>query len=64
MRWEGHIARMGDIRNAYSILVGKSEWNRPLGIPRCRWEDNIRMQSREMGWEFVDWIHLDQDNDQ
>jgi hypothetical protein len=55
---------MGDIRNAYSILVGKSEWNRPLGIPRCRWEDNIRMQSREMGWEFVDCIHLDQDNDQ
>jgi hypothetical protein len=48
MRWTGHIARVGEMRNACNILVGKPEGQRPLGRPRCRWEDNIRMDLREM----------------
>jgi hypothetical protein len=48
---------MDDMRNAYKILVGKSEGKRPLGRPRRRWEDIIR----HMGWEGVDWIHLTED---
>jgi hypothetical protein len=55
---------MGGMRNAYDILVGKPEGKRPLGRPRHRWEDNIRMNLREIGWEGVDWIHLAQDRDQ
>jgi hypothetical protein len=54
---------MGEIRNAYKILVGKSERERPLVRPRRRWEDNIRMDLRETGWEGVDWMHLAQDRD-
>jgi hypothetical protein len=53
----------GDIRNAY-ILVGKSEGNRLLRRPRCRWDDNIRMDLREIWWEGVDWMHLAEDRDQ
>jgi hypothetical protein len=53
---------MGEKRNAYKIFVGKCEEKIPLG--RRRWEDNIRMDLREVGWEFVDWIHLAQDRDQ
>jgi hypothetical protein len=49
MRWAGHIARMGKKRNAYMILVGKPEGKRPLGRPRCRWENNIKMDLRERG---------------
>jgi hypothetical protein len=49
MRWAGHVACMGEKRNAYRILVGKPEGKRPLGRPRCRWEDNIRMDLREIG---------------
>jgi hypothetical protein len=49
MRWEGHVARMGEKRNAYRILVGKPEGNRPLGRPRRRWVDNIKMDLREIG---------------
>jgi len=52
------------MRNAYKILVGKPEGKRPLGRPRRRWEDNIRMDLREIGWEVVYWIHLAQDRDQ
>jgi hypothetical protein len=63
MRWAGHIAHMDDMRNAYNILVGKLEGKRPLGRPRRRWEDNIRMDLREIGWEGVDWMHLAQDRD-
>jgi hypothetical protein len=48
-RWEGHVARMGEKRNAYRILVGKSERKRSLGRPRRRWEENIRMDFREIG---------------
>jgi hypothetical protein len=58
MRWAGHGARVGETRNAYKILVGKSEGERPLGRPRGRWEDNIRMDLRETEWEVVDWTHL------
>jgi hypothetical protein len=50
----------GEKRNTYRILVGK----RPLGRPRCRWEDNIRMDLREIGWGGMDWIDLAQDTDQ
>jgi hypothetical protein len=55
---------MGGMRNAYNILVGKPEWKRPFGRPRHQWEDNIKMDLREIGWEGVDWIHLAQDRDQ
>jgi hypothetical protein len=63
MRWAGHVARMGEVRNAYSILVGKPEGRRPLGRPRRRWEDNIGMDLRNIGFGDVDWIHLAQDTD-
>jgi hypothetical protein len=55
---------MGEIGNAYKILVGKPEGKRPLGRPTDKWEDNIRMGIIESGWEVVDWIHLAQDRDQ
>jgi hypothetical protein len=58
MRWEEHVSRMGDKWNAYRILVGKPEGKRPLGRPRRRWEDNIRMDLREIGWGGMDWIDL------
>jgi hypothetical protein len=57
MRWAGHVARMGEKRNAYRLLVGK----RPLGRPRRRWVDNIRMNLGEVGWGDVNWIGLAQD---
>jgi hypothetical protein len=46
------------VKNAYKILVGKREGKRPLGRPKRRWEDNIRMDIREIGWKGVDWTHL------
>jgi hypothetical protein len=64
MRWAGHVARMGEKRNAYRILVGKPEGKRPLGRPRRRWVDNIKMDLREIGWDGRDWIDLAQDRDQ
>jgi hypothetical protein len=63
MRWAGHVARMREVRGAYNILVGKPEGRRPLGRPRRRWEDNIRMDIREIGFGDVDWIHWAQDRD-
>jgi hypothetical protein len=63
MRWARHVARMGEVRGAYNILVGKPEGRRPLGRPRRRWEDNIKMDLREIGFGDVDWIHLAQDRD-
>jgi hypothetical protein len=63
MRWTGHVARIGEVRGAYSILVGRPEGRRLLGRPRHRWEDNIKMDLREMGFGGVNWIHLAQDRD-
>jgi hypothetical protein len=64
MRWAGHVARMGELRNVYMILVGKPEGKRPLGRPRRRWVDNIKMELIEVGWDGMDWIELAQDRDQ
>jgi hypothetical protein len=61
MRWAGHVARMGDKRNAYRLLVGKPEGRRPLGRPRHRWVDSIKIDLLETGWGGVDWIDLAQD---
>jgi len=58
MKLAGHTARMGERRNAYNILVGKPEGKRPLGRYRCKCEDNIRMDLKQIGWRVVDWIHL------
>jgi hypothetical protein len=55
---------MGGMRNADNILVGKHEGKRPLGRSRCRWEDNIRTDTREISWKVMDWIHVDQNRDQ
>jgi hypothetical protein len=63
MRRAGHVARMGEERNVYKVLVGKPEGKRPLGRPRRRWEDGIRMNLREIGFGSVDWIQLAQDRD-
>jgi hypothetical protein len=63
MRWAGHVARMEEVRGAYNILVGRPEGRRPLERPRRRWEDNIKMDLREIGFRDVDWIHLAQDRD-
>jgi hypothetical protein len=63
MEWAEHVAWMEEMRNAYKILVEKPEGKRPLGRSRSRWEDNIRMNVRETGWEGVDWIHLTRDRD-
>jgi hypothetical protein len=63
MRWVRFFAHMEEIRIAYKILVGKPEGKRPLGKTRRRWEDNIKMDIKEIGWEYVDWIHLAQDRD-
>jgi hypothetical protein len=63
MSWVGHVARMGEVRSSYNILVGRPEGRRPLGRPRRRWEDNIKMDLGEMGFGDVDWINLAQDRD-
>ncbi|KAJ4450866.1 hypothetical protein ANN_02298 [Periplaneta americana] len=64
LRWAGHVARMGESRNAYRVLVGRPEGKRPLGRPRRRWEDNIKMDLREVGYDDREWINLAQDRDQ
>jgi hypothetical protein len=61
MRCACHVARMGEKRNVYRLLVGKPEGKRPLGRPRRRWVDNIRMELGQVGWGDVDWIGLAQD---
>jgi len=63
MRWAGHVARMGQERGVHSVLVGKPEGKRPLGRPRRRWEDNIKMDLQEAGRGCGDWIELAQDRD-
>ena len=61
MRWAGHVACMGGERGVYRVLVGKPEGKRPMGRPRRRWEDNIRMDLQEVGCGYMDWIALAQD---
>jgi len=63
IRWAGHVAHMGERRGAYRVLVGKPEGNRPLGRPRHRWEDNIKMDLQEVQCGVMDWIKLAQDKD-
>jgi hypothetical protein len=63
MTWVGHVAHMGEKRCAYRILVGRPDGRRPLGRPRCRWEDNIKMDLQEVEWGGMDWIELAQDRD-
>jgi hypothetical protein len=63
MSWAGHVARMGETRNEYRILVGKPEGKRPLGNPRRRWVDNIKMDLREIGWNGMvrtgsNWLRI------
>jgi hypothetical protein len=64
MRWAGHLARMGEKRNAFRILVRKPEGKRPLGRQRRRWVDNIKIDLREIGWDGMDWIDVAEDRDQ
>jgi len=63
MRLAGHVARMGEERGVYRVLVGKPEGRRPLGRPRRRWVDNIRMDLQEVGCGYIDWIGLAQDRE-
>jgi len=63
MRWAGHVARMGERKGVYRILVGKPEGKRPLGRPRLRWKDNIKMDLQEVDCGGMDWIDLAQDRD-
>ena len=62
-RWAGHVARMGEDRDVHRVLVGKPEEKRPLGRPRRRWEDNIKMDLQEVGGGRGDWMEMAQDRD-
>jgi hypothetical protein len=64
MKCARHVARIGEKRNAYRILVGNPEEKRPVGRPRPRWVDNIKMDHREIGWDGMDRIDLAQNRDQ
>ena len=63
MRWEGHVACIEERRDVHKVLVGKPEGKRPLGRPRRRWEDNIKMDLQEVGRGCGDWMELAQDRD-
>ena len=63
MRWAGHVAPMGEGRGVHRVLVRKPEGKRPLGRPRRRWEDNIKMDLQEVGGACGDWMELAQDRD-
>jgi len=63
MRWAVHVARMGDRGGVFRVLVGKPERKRPLGRPRLRWKDNIKMDLQEVGCGVMDWMELAQDRD-
>ena len=63
LRWTGHVARMGESRGVYKVLLGKLEGKRPHGRPRRRWEDNIKMDLQDVECEGMDWIELAQDSD-
>jgi hypothetical protein len=58
LRWAGHVARRGKGRGVYRVLVRRPEVKRPLGRPRCRWEDDIKMDLRETGIDGANWIRL------
>jgi hypothetical protein len=62
MKWVGHVARMGEEKGVYRVLVGKPEGKRPPGRNRCRWEDSIKMDLQEVCFEGMDWIDLAQDS--
>jgi hypothetical protein len=64
VRWAGHVARTGKKRNAYRILVGNPEGKRPLGRPRRRWVDSVKIDLKDIGWYVMGWIDLAQDRDQ
>jgi hypothetical protein len=64
MKLAWHVARMGEARNACRILVGKPEGKRPVGRPRRRWVDNIKMDLREIRWNGMNWIDVAEDGDQ
>ena len=63
MIWAGHVARMGERRGVHRVLVGKPDGKRPLGRPRRKWEDNIKMDLQDVGCRGMDWIELAQDRD-
>jgi hypothetical protein len=63
MKWAGHVAGIGKKRKAFRLLVGKPEGNTPLGRPRRRWVDNIKMNFREIGLSGIEWIDLAHDMD-
>jgi len=63
MRWAGHVARMGEEREVFRVLVGKPEVKRPLERPRRRWVNNIKLDLQEVGSGYMDWIGLAQDRD-
>ena len=63
MRWVGHVACMGEDNGVHRVLVGKPEGKRPLGRPRSRWEDNMKMDLQEVGGGRGDWMELGQDRD-
>jgi len=63
MRWAGHVERIGERRGVYRVLVGKPEGKRPLGRPKRKWEDNIKMDLQEVRCGGLDWIELAQVRD-
>jgi hypothetical protein len=63
MRWAGNVARTGENRNAYRILTGKPEGRRPLGRPRRRRLNNIKIDLRDLEWDGMNWIDVAQDRD-
>jgi hypothetical protein len=63
MRWAGHVASIGEGKGTHRVLVGKPEGQRPMGKPRCRWGDNIKMDLQEVGCGGMDWIELAQERD-
>jgi len=61
MIWAGHVAPMAEGRGVYRVLIGRPKGKRPLGRPRCRWENNIKLDLREIGIDGMNWIQLAQD---
>jgi hypothetical protein len=61
MRWVGHVARIGEGRGVYRVLIGRTEGKRPLGRPRRRWDDNIKIDLKEIGIDGANWIRLAED---